>query len=438
MIEVLALSSAAFGTTWYIKPDGTGDAPTIQAGVDAASAGDIVLVAAGTYPTTSMVDIDGTLRAVCVAIDKDIDLLSESGAASTTIGSATAAVAIYVHDVVGSVEISGFRVQTSVEGGYICLDDPTQRALGEIFPSSYTRGIKCRDAEVSIQNNLISENEIGVELIASSATLAGNTVSAALECGVAGLESTNAVITGNTIHSCAILIFFLESTAIVSHNDIYDGCIGFAGGPATISDNEFREIEVTAVHCSGAVTVQNNRFNPGASFINTGVDVTGAFGTTPVVRGNLFVRHANAIKVREGRSAIVESNTIDQALIGIDCYSGSSPVIRRNIIVGSGSGVQCSLNSSPIIECNDVFTTQGRYVGHCADQTGINGNISIDPQFCGEVGSGNYFLQGDSPCAPGNHPNGYACDLIGALPVGCGAVLTREATWGSIKAMYRK
>jgi len=47
-----ALGRPAFGRTWYIKADGSGDAPTIQAGVDLAAAGDIVLVASGSYTDT--------------------------------------------------------------------------------------------------------------------------------------------------------------------------------------------------------------------------------------------------------------------------------------------------------------------------------------------------------------------------------------------------
>lgn len=42
-------ASLATARTWHILPDGLGDAPTIQAGIDSAQAGDIVEVACGTY-----------------------------------------------------------------------------------------------------------------------------------------------------------------------------------------------------------------------------------------------------------------------------------------------------------------------------------------------------------------------------------------------------
>ena len=60
------------------------------------------------------------------------------------------------------------------------------------------------------------------------------------------------------------------------------------------------------------------------------------------------------------------------------------------------------------------------------------------PQFCGIKFSGNYYLQSDSPCAPGNHPDGYDCGLIGALPVNCGKVDVEKKSWGTIKSLYKK
>ena len=62
--------------TWYIKPDGTGDAPTIQAGVDSASAGDTVLVASGTYTWTG--EGTGTLDGL-VTLKSGVCLAGETG-----------------------------------------------------------------------------------------------------------------------------------------------------------------------------------------------------------------------------------------------------------------------------------------------------------------------------------------------------------------------
>ena len=43
------ITNVAHGTTWHIKPDGTGDAPTIQAGIDLATFFDVIELANGTF-----------------------------------------------------------------------------------------------------------------------------------------------------------------------------------------------------------------------------------------------------------------------------------------------------------------------------------------------------------------------------------------------------
>ena len=67
---------------------------------------------------------------------------------------------------------------------------------------------------------------------------------------------------------------------------------------------------------------------------------------------------------------------------------------------------------------------------------GENGNISLDPCFCGDIGDGIYYLQSGSPCAPGNHPHDADCDLIGALPVGCDETITQATSWSAVKTLY--
>ncbi|MCK4546467.1 MAG: right-handed parallel beta-helix repeat-containing protein [Candidatus Eisenbacteria sp.] len=106
------------------------------------------------------------------------------------------------------------------------------------------------------------------------------------------------------------------------------------------------------------------------------------------------------------------------------CRIGSSPTLQNTIIAftRSASVAYCDGTSNATLTCCDVYGNEGGdWVGCFADQYGINGNISEDPLFC-DPENDDYRLQPGSPCAPFSEPNP-ECDLIGALPVGCGAEL---------------
>jgi len=74
---LLVLTTPAYPRTWHITPDGLGDAPTIQAGIDSAVAGDTVLVACGTYyeygieMKSGISLVSATGDPSCVTIDAD-------------------------------------------------------------------------------------------------------------------------------------------------------------------------------------------------------------------------------------------------------------------------------------------------------------------------------------------------------------------------------
>jgi hypothetical protein len=428
-LALTGLGSPAFATTWTVIPDGSGDATTIQGGVDLASDGDIVLVAASTYSDVSTVNIGGTPTSVCVAIDKNIQLLSESGPATTIISNPDVDIAVYVHDVGPGTTISGFTIETAFDG-YACLDAaPASPAVGS------HAGILCVSAPAVISGNQLANHDSAIVLDASSAMVTGNTIKDSF-IGVYCVAGSNAEVTNNVIHGCAGLIFCQNSALNVTGNDLYDACTGIytlGGAPLVVSENLIHDLR-NGVDARGVFTIENNRFfimlGTGSAVYLSGASATGA------VRGNVFYHVGLAMHLRVGPGVTIEANTFDGSLEAFYC-DGASPVIRRNIVLHSDVGLGCWAGAAPTFECNDMFDVNHPVDGQCSDPTGMNGNIAVDPQFCGVADSGNYYLQADSPCAPGNHPDGTACDVIGAFGVGCGAVPVKTATWGAVKSLYR-
>ncbi len=434
LVTSIAPLQLARSRTWHIQSDGTGDAPTIQAGVDSASVGDTVLVAAGAFVDTHPVLIDGALRDVNVFMSKAISLISENGPSQTSIGSSASDVAIYVDGVGLGGEISGFRIQTSFSG-YDCLSARSTTAA-----PSFLTGIKCRFSSLRITNNEIIGNEYGIELSHSPAVISANSISQAYY-GIGCHAGSDAEISNNFVTVCGSLLYSDGSAPRIIDNDLSNACSAIvctSGSGPIIAGNRISDTSPVAVDCGrSSVTILDNQFTNS----NLAVRLNVMEGTT-VVRGNIFysqVSGALSLSDNPNATIIIENNSIDLTTLGyaIFCQRASSPTIRQNIIVRSVGGVSCIANSLPVIECNDVFVPMGTgYGGSCSDQTGVNGNISADPQFCGLPESNNYYLQGDSPCAPGNHPNGFNCGQIGALDASCGTVETKPMTWGAIKALY--
>jgi hypothetical protein len=138
-------------------------------------------------------------------------------------------------------------------------------------------------------------------------------------------------------------------------------------------------------------------------------------------------------------------------------FAGANPLFKNCTFVNNCAGIYAAMDSFPLIEnciiayCQSIslYGYESGFSINCSDLYG-NGDAEndsavvnnfpscfiADPQFCGISGSGNFYLQSDSPCAPGNHPDGSDCGIIGALPVLCGSVKTETRTWGSVKALY--
>ena len=128
---------------WYVKPDGTGDAPTIQDGIDSASTADTVLVAAGTYTGFGNRDIE--LRG------KSLLLLSESGPETTIIDCDGTEAEPHI----GLRFVNGEDSSTVVEG--FTITDGWEVLFG--FQSYYESGtVFCSTASPMISNCIIRDN----------------------------------------------------------------------------------------------------------------------------------------------------------------------------------------------------------------------------------------------------------------------------------------
>lgn len=91
----------------------------------------------------------------------------------------------------------------------------------------------------------------------------------------------------------------------------------------------------------------------------------------------------------------------------------------------AGEPVACLGDATVTLYCGDVYgNAAGDWVGCLSGQDLINGNISRDPQFC-DAANYDYTINSESPCVPFTDPNP-ECDLIGALGVGCGAIVVYE------------
>jgi hypothetical protein len=151
---------------------------------------------------------------------------------------------------------------------------------------------------------------------------------------------------------------------------------------------------------------------------------------------SVYVHH-NVFADHLGTSLAVSAGPCNYIFVENNTFVGGSYAIRNTAGPTIGGAVRYNIIWSQYegllwfdwVRCNCIRDTV--YV--------VSYNIYADPQFCGTIESGNLYIQSDSPCAPGNDPFEAFCDsvLIGALPVGCGTTPVKQATWGSIKSIYR-
>jgi hypothetical protein len=205
------------------------------------------------------------------------------------------------------------------------------------------------------------------------------------------------------------------------------GAVWVERGSAEISDCFF---EANVADLGGAVGVADASVKIAGSvfYLNWGVSVG---GTLWAERSQLASEQCTFV-----------NNIANQTGSVLGAAAQSLVTMSRSLVAGNLQSAPFACNSSNIlVSCTDSWGNNGGDWGEClSDQTGRNGNISVNPLLCGpdENPESPLTLKPGSPCLPGNHPDGVDCELIGALGVGCNLpTAVQQRSWGEIKELFR-
>jgi predicted outer membrane repeat protein len=122
------------------------------------------------------------------------------------------------------------------------------------------------------------------------------------------------------------------------------------------------------------------------------------------------------------------------AVGGIALATMSNLDLQRTIIAFSpvGEAVELRFASTASVSCADLFgNAGGDWTGALAAFVGVDGNLSVDPEFCGDGAEGDVTLAASSPCAAA--PD---CGRMGAEGVGCAKRGQSDSSLSAIKGLY--
>lgn len=340
LLLLLVTAVSAPAATWFLEPDGTGDAPHMQAAIDSSAPGDTILLNNGVFTGAGN---------QFLVVSKTLSFLSVNGPEFTRINFSNT---------------PGFTIsapQCLIEG--IAHDGASAFHFGG--------GILVESADFTLRNCWFVD----------CGALAGAGVAFFGASGQGRIMNCEFRNCGASLGSAVAVFDGMDEV-------LFEKCLitACADGPVAIQ--------------SGACVVRSTTFWGNAAFGGKGSAVS--FGG-PLVVENCVV--ANSHGTFEGPFYSEGSNTLT-------------------------------------ISCSDMFgNTAGGANADWTDEAApfenINDNFSEDPLFCDED-FGIFTLSANSPCAPGNHPTGAACDLIGAYDVDCGgATRTEESSWSDFKGMFR-
>ncbi len=431
---LLLAAATAMGAVRHVP----GQYPLIQGAMQAAAAGDTVLVAAGTYgdcthPTegpgstpacvimksgvvlrgagpATIIDAGGLGRGIFVesVTNCRVENLQVRGANAPAYGAG-----LLVRNVGSTVRASDLLVTQNLDGGVICINGASPvltrvDCVDNLAKQGGGLAIEDNSSPLVVDCDIL-DNEApsgaGVFIRNGSAPrlerclVRGNVINAPYGNGggvcvvTASPSLVECVIEQNTTLGYGGGLAFLDGAAgeavgCVVRDNVAAGDYSVGGGVSTLGANpRLAGLLIAGNRCTGYYAEGG------------GIDCT--FGPAPSIENCTIAGN------EPGPAGLAG---------GVSLQFGADPVISRCIIAfaAAGQGLLC-VGGGGAVTCTDIYGNPG---GNDLCGTDGGGNFSLDPRFVGTAGD-EYTLRVDSPCAPGNHPGG-ACGLapIGAVPPG--------------------
>ncbi|MDH7482541.1 MAG: right-handed parallel beta-helix repeat-containing protein, partial [Armatimonadota bacterium] len=375
ILLVLSASASAsiIRVKWNSPANGPGDSwdnayQTVQAAINAASAGDEIWVAAGTYVERITLKKDVALYGGFSGVETERD--QRNWVANVTILDGNQGGSVVTASNLGTTtaRIDGFTIRNgsaSNGGGIYCSNSSpiiSNNTITANSASNYGGGIYCYSSSSPIiVNNTIATNSAtyggGIHCYSSSPIISNNSIrSNSAAGGGSGIycSSSSPTISNNVI----------TSNSITSGSSVPEG----GGGIACYSSSP-----VIANNIIAANTAYGGSSSGGGGIY--------CYSSSPIISNNTLI--ANIVR---------GSSTTNGG--GIYCIgSSSSPAISNNIIAFNSSGIYNS-SGSPTLRNNCVYNP-GSY-----NYSGVSagtGDIQVDPKLC-YLEYGNFHIKTDSPC----------------------------------------
>jgi len=391
------------------------DQPTIQAGIDASSNGDTVLVQPGIYVENINFNGHNIVLGSRFLTTGDISYIS-----STIIdGDSSGSVVTFENEEDSGAVIIGFTIQNGYTeltspsfgygGGIFCNENTTPVISNNIIKGNSANnsggGISCRSSHPTIIYNTIKNNSIhniywgdggGIHCFSSTCMIANNIIDSnfcygstgGISCFASHATIVNNTITGNSTFGAGGGVLCHHSDLTIRGNIISgNSSIGRGGGIVCFTSNPMIENNIISHNTTG--------------FHGGGIANMNSY---PVIANNTIF----------GNMAYGNGGGI-YCIYGYDHFLYSHSTINNTIVwantaAGEGDEIYAHTSTSPVITCCDI---RGGWEGE--------GNIDADPLFC-DPSAGDFHIFDNSPCNPANNSCG---TLIGALGAGCTCCVAR-------------